>query len=170
MSLTMARRRVVFEVAGIAQPKGSAKAFVPKSWAAAAVAQGKAPRAVVTSDNPRAKEWQALVAAQAQTVANGELFTGPVVLTVTFRLPRPQSLPRAVLHHTKKPDSSKLLRCLEDALTGILLRDDAQIVEHHIAKWYAPVGTTPTARVVLEEAADPDPAQLDVFQERSLFS
>ena len=168
--LTMARRRVAFEVFGIAQAKGNARAFVPKSWATKAAAEGKAPRAVVTLDHAKSKGWEQLVKEQAQTVAAGGVFIGPVVLTVTFRLPRPQSLPKRCLHHTKKPDVDKLVRATNDALTGVLYIDDSQIVDLHARKCYAAIGATPSAHITVEEACDPDPAQLDLVGTPSLFS
>jgi Holliday junction resolvase RusA-like endonuclease len=158
----MTRRRVSFQVFGIAQPKGSTKAFIPKGWT----------RPIITTDNPKSKGWQQLVAEQAQSVARAGLFTGPVVLTVTFRMPRPQSLPRRVLHHTKKPDLDKLVRSTKDALKGILYRDDAQVVDLHARKVYVAIGSAPCAHVSLEDAADPDPLQVDLPVEglTSLFA
>ena len=120
-------RAVAFDVVGIAQPKGSTKAFVPKGWT----------RPVVTSDNPKIKGWQALVAERAQTVAHEGFFTGAVVVLVWFYLPRPASLPKRVVHATKLPDVDKLARGVLDALTGILFRDDAQVVAVHAFKQYA---------------------------------
>jgi len=38
----------------------------------------------------------------------------------------------------KKPDCTKLLRALEDSLTGIIWKDDCQIVEQHVSKVYSP--------------------------------
>lgn len=145
-------RRVTFTVAGIAQPKGSAHAFVPKSWADKAHKIGKAPRAIVTSDNPRAKGWQQLVAEQAQTVA-GDVFLGAVILTVTFALPRPASAPLKIRHHLTNPDLDKLVRCVADALTGILYLDDKQVVEMHARKIFAQSPKGPRADVTLEDAA-----------------
>ncbi len=160
MSLTLARRRVSFSVTGVAQPKGSTRAFIPKGW----------DRAIITSANPKAKGWQQLVTEQAQGVAADGLFLGPVVLTVTFHLPRPRSLPKKQLHHTKKPDLDKLVRNTKDALTGVLYGDDAQVVDLHARKVYAPIASAPCARITVEEACDPDPAQLDLVATGSLFA
>jgi Holliday junction resolvase RusA-like endonuclease len=157
-------RRVTFTVAGVAQPKGSAQAFVPLKWAKAAVAQGRAPRAIVTSDNPRAKSWQQLVAEQAQTVA-GDVFLGAVVLTVTFFLPRPVSLSHKIRHHVTKPDSDKLARNVLDALTGILYLDDKQVVDLHVRKCYACYPTGPRATITLEDAVPPELGDGSLFDE-----
>lgn len=169
-ALTIARRRVSFEVFGVAQPKGNARGFVPQSWATKAAAEGKAPRVVITLDNSKTKGWEQLVAEQAQTVAADGLFLGPVVLTVTFRLPRPASLAKRYLHHTKKPDLDKLLRATNDALTGVLYTDDSQVVDLHARKTYTAIGSAPCARITLEEACDPDPSQLDLIADATLFS
>lgn len=158
----MTRRSVSFQVVGKAEPKGSSKAFVPKSWADRAVAQGCAPRAVVTSDNAKSKGWQQLVTEQAQGVARDGLFVGPVVLIVTFRLPRPKSLPHRVRHHTTKPDLDKLVRSTKDALKGILYSDDSQVVDLHARKVYAAPAAAPCARITLTEAVPPDPVQADL--------
>jgi Holliday junction resolvase RusA-like endonuclease len=166
-----APRRIDFVVLGIAQPKGSARAFVPLKWAKAAVATGRAPRAIVTHDNPQTKGWQQLVAEQAQTVvADGALFLGPVVLTVTFRLPRPASLPQKVRHHTKKPDLDKLVRGIEDGLTGIVYLDDKQVVDLYARKVYVVGTAAPSVRIVVEEAAAPEPEALDLFADSSRFT
>lgn len=69
---------------------------------------------------------------------------GPIALTVSFELPRPQS------HYTKKglrplappycyvkPDASNMLKLVEDACNGLLWRDDAQVVKVECIKVYA---------------------------------
>lgn len=149
------RRTVTFEVVGIPAPKGSTKAFMPKG----------ARFPIVTHDNPRTRWWQHLVSDQAQKVATGDLFVGPVMLWAKFYLPRPISLPRKVAGHTKKPDLSKLVRCIEDALTGILLRDDAQIVEIHTAKYYAAPDKPARAVITVEDFTPRDLAPGELFTE-----
>jgi Holliday junction resolvase RusA-like endonuclease len=151
------RRRLVFEIIGIAQPKGSTRAFVPLAWAKRAVAANRQPRAVITSDNPRTRAWADRVAEAAAAVAGEGLFLGPIALELTFYLPRPQSLPRRVVHHLKKPDLDKLIRATNDALTGVLYRDDAQIVEIRASKLYAAGLAAPHAIITIEETDPPAP-------------
>ena len=62
----------------------------------------------------------------------------PLKLTVTFQFIRPKSVtakkrPRP----SAKPDLSKLVRCVEDSLTGILIRDDSLVVDLVARKVYA---------------------------------
>jgi Holliday junction resolvase RusA-like endonuclease len=168
----MMRRSVSFTVLGAAQTKGSAKAFVPKKWAEAAVREGKAPRAIVTNDNPNAKAWEHRIATEAQHAAgvSAGLFVGPVVLVVTFHLPRPKSLPQRVVHHVTRPDCDKAARCVLDALTGVLYRDDGQVVELHVRKQFAAAAAPPCARITVTEAAAPDPVQTDFIADASLFA
>lgn len=135
-----------FVVWGVAQPKGSAKAFIPKGWN----------RAVVTSDNPKNKGWQQLVAeacGRARDEAGASLLDGPVRLRVAFYLPRPKSLPKRVEHHIKKPDLDKLVRSVKDGLTRVAWQDDAQVVRVEATKEYADVGTSPHAVIAVEPMA-----------------
>jgi Holliday junction resolvase RusA-like endonuclease len=164
------RHRIEFTVLGVAQPQGSARAFVPFKWAAAAVHRKQAPRAIVTHDNPRVKGWRQLVAEQAQIVMGDGEFIGPVVLTVTFRLPRPVSLPKKTKHHTKQPDLDKLVRAIGDGLSGVVFLDDKQVVDLHARKVYVAGARPPSAHVVVETAAPPDPETLDLFADTDVFA
>ena len=126
---------VTFRARGVPQPQGSMRAFVPKGWR----------RAVITSDNPKLGDWRRLVAAAAP----GRVpFDGAVRVTLHFDLPRPRSLPRRVVDHVKRPDLDKMARGCLDALTGVLFRDDSQVVELRATKGYGvEVGVT----VMVEE-------------------
>lgn len=125
---------VRFTVFGQAQPKGSAKAFMPKG----------ARFPVVTSDNPALKGWETTVRHALRSVMAttpretlAALFEGPVRVVLDFHLPRPASLPKRVQQHVKKPDVDKLARGAVDALNTVLIRDDSQVVELRARKVYA---------------------------------
>jgi crossover junction endodeoxyribonuclease RusA len=175
MTLTMTRRSVTFKVIGAAQPKGSTKSFgyIPKNPATGAPIFGRNGKPMIrtatTSANPKVKGWQQLVAEQAQQVAADGLFVGPVAMGVVFHLPRPQSLPKRILHHTKKPDLDKLVRATKDALKGVLYTDDSQVVRLLARKQYAAIAAAPCAVITVTEAALPDPAQME-FTTDDLFS
>jgi crossover junction endodeoxyribonuclease RusA len=134
-------------VYGVARPKGSTRAFRPKG----------SDRIIVTNDNPRTKPWQTLIADTAQEAIrkqlDGRMFDGAVGLEVTFWLPRPKSLPRRVVAHTRKPDLDKLVRAVKDALTGAgVWRDDAQVVSVRAAKGYAVGNECARAVIRVEDA------------------
>ncbi|MCT1450633.1 RusA family crossover junction endodeoxyribonuclease [Corynebacterium sp. p3-SID1194] len=77
----------------------------------------------------------ALVARQAMTAANAKLITGPVQLDIEFAMPRTKAMrtdpPPPMI---QRPDSSKLQRAIEDALTGITYNDDSQITHLTVHK------------------------------------
>lgn len=133
-----------FTVWGAAEPKGSARAFVPKGWT----------RAVVTSANPKLKGWEQTVRerltqvmAETPRAEVEAFFDAPVLVAMEFHLPRPKSLPKRVVMHTKKPDVDKLARGTVDAINGVLIRDDSQVVEVRARKVYAETGAKVVIRI-----------------------
>jgi len=114
--------------------------------------------AMVKQDNSRTMPWRQEVARTARFVAArtpGAWPTdAPVRLEVAFYLARPQGhygakgmRGAARLHPSTKPDIDKLVRSLEDALSGIVYHDDAQVVELQASKLYA-LRTDPPRAVV----------------------
>jgi Holliday junction resolvase RusA-like endonuclease len=113
-----------------------------------------------TEDNPNTRPWRAAVAAQAaETMGETPLLEGALVLEVYFHFPRPKSHYRtgknahllkdaAPMFHAAKPDVDKLVRAIGDALTGIVVRDDAQFSGVVATKRY---GAKACAHVVVRE-------------------
>jgi Holliday junction resolvase RusA-like endonuclease len=135
---------ITFTVYGTAQPKGSARAFIPKGWT----------RPVITSATKGLKGWEQTIRGVAQFKSNGEMFLGPMTLHITFCLPRPKSLKKSV-PHIKRPDLDKLIRGATDALTGIIWKDDAQLVSIIAEKLYAPTAEdAPRAHFVIERVGE----------------
>jgi Holliday junction resolvase RusA-like endonuclease len=127
-----------FFVPGIPQPGGSKRAFVPKGWK----------RAIITDANAKAKPWQQTVKVFARDSYAGVPSRNPLSVEATFMVQRPRGhfgtgrnagklKASAPTHPTGKPDATKLWRSTEDALTGILWADDAQIVRQSIGKAYS---------------------------------
>lgn len=145
-----------FTVFGVAQPKGSTKAFLPKGWT----------RPIVTSDNAKNKSWQELVAFGANAALQDcadfppAPLEGPVHLRVNFYLPRPKSLPKKVTVHLKKPDLDKLVRSVKDALSRVVWRDDSQVIELMATKSYA-VDDVPRVRITVVPIADRLPLETE---------
>lgn len=147
---------ITFFVPGVPRPGGSKRAFyVPKLG-----------RAVLTDASGQAgKDWRGDCKHVAQQHADQSLFGAELRLAVTFVMPRPRShyrangelKPNAPRWHSHKPDTTKLLRSIEDALTGILWRDDAQIVMQSAAKVY---GERPGAHVKVTLARLSDEAEV----------
>jgi crossover junction endodeoxyribonuclease RusA len=117
--------------------KGSMKAFVPKGWK----------RAVVTAANPNTKQWE-------KTIKTSALEHSPVVssgewrVVINFAMKRPQRLPKGRKHHTTKPDLDKLVRCVLDALTGVLWVDDSQVITIRAFKFYAAEEEVPHVDII----------------------
>lgn len=139
-------RSVRFQVFGKAEPKGSARGFV-------LMKAGKKPRAVVTSDNKNLRSWADSVRYAAQDAAAGGIFfDGPVQLQIAFTFSRPKSVSaKKRPFMTTRPDTSKLVRGAEDALNGILWKDDAQVIAIIATKAYVdgPGGAVVTVTEVL---------------------
>lgn len=102
---------------------------------------------IVTDDNKRSKPWMQEVAHTAHSVWPWDPLEGAVDVEFYFCRARPAShyskrdsgmlLPSAPLVWDTRPDGLKLTRCAEDALTGLVWRDDAQVHHHVIAKAWA---------------------------------
>ena len=97
---------------------------------------------VLTSSNKRVKQWEQSIRSAAQEHA-GTLLTGWVDVSICFALPRPKSLAKKVTWHLKRPDIDKLSRAALDALSGVIWRDDSQVVKLHATKYYAEPGEPP---------------------------
>lgn len=119
-------KRVEFEVIGDPRPQGSKRAFVANGRAVVKEASGAAHAT-----------WRNQVATAARDVAGQDDIAAPLdgalILDVTFRFPMPKSRSKAVRAEghcvkTTAPDTSKLVRALEDGLqAGGLIVDDARI-------------------------------------------
>jgi len=100
-------------------------------------------------------DWRTAVALQVRTEMHrvgmvGAVMHQPVVVALSFRLRRPHSLPRKVVHHARKPDLDKLARSTLDALTiSGLLHDDGQVCRLTASKRYAKPGEATGAEVVV---------------------
>lgn len=138
-----------FTVLGRPQPAGSKRGFQ----------HPHAGRIVVVDDAKWSRPWKQEVASTALAYRPAELLAGPLVLELTFYVARPRGhygtgrnaarlRPSAPAFPTTKPDATKLLRAVEDALTGVIWRDDAQVVDQHVYKRY---GTPERVEIMVAE-------------------
>lgn len=128
---------ISFFVQGIAKPAGSKRGFfIPKLK-----------RVVITDACKGSKDWKTDVKHAAQAAYQGALIDKPLHVSFRFQVLRPKGhfrsngdvKPSAPAYPTVKPDVLKLARGVEDALTGIIWKDDSLIVSEHLSKVYAPV-------------------------------
>ncbi len=125
-----------FTVFGTPQTAGSKRAFPIRR-------AGQKLGVRVTDDNPKSRDWKTTVSQVAAEHCRGGLIDGALVVEFVFWLVRPKGhfgkrglLPSAPEFPAVKPDVLKLARAVEDALTGVAWRDDALIVDEHLAKRY----------------------------------
>ncbi len=111
------------------------------------------------------KPWRSDVAAAAAAAMESakELpFTRAVEMTAVFHFPRPKShygtgknsnylKPNAPKYKGSRPDVSKLVRAVEDAITGIVYVDDAQIASLAADKVFAERGGFLGVEITVEE-------------------
>ena len=124
-----------FVVFGRPQPQGSYRAFIYQ--------KGGNARAAITSDNKKMKPYRQQVTDTALSVLerleierprHGEHV--PVSVELNFFFAKPKSTKKSVLFPAVKPDIDKLIRSTFDALTGVLFKDDAQVVTVTARKFY----------------------------------
>lgn len=111
------------------------------------VAKGRARTRVVKTKGGKAfashytpaetRDFERLVKDYArQALGDAQPLACPVDLLVEFRFAIPDSWPKwkrelaadGLVHHTKKPDCSNLVKAIEDACNGVLWKDDGQVV------------------------------------------
>jgi crossover junction endodeoxyribonuclease RusA len=121
---------ITFSVPGTPIPQGSKQAFTngTKTW--------------LVEANKEIYAWREKIAKSA-TIAmelhRQKPLEGAVSLEIDFIMPRPKTVTRA--RHTVKPDLDKLIRAVNDAITGICFVDDSRVVRINAAKNYERFGT-----------------------------
>lgn len=139
---------IVITVFGTPGPQGS-KSF---KGSRATKSGGRAP--ILVESSKKVKPWREAVA-DAATEALYRLrptqrlafpLAGPLQAEMVFTLKPPARIPAerfvdGVPYPAAYPDTSKLVRSTEDALTGAIWRDDAQVVVYtFVAKYYPGYG------------------------------
>lgn len=97
-------------------------------------------------DPGTAEGWKQCVAVAAKSNPPMEPFSGPVILSLRFWMPRPKNHFRsngnlkegAPQWHTGKPDADNFAKAVMDALTVLgTWRDDSQVCDLRVTKNYA---------------------------------
>ncbi len=144
-------------VPGIPQPGGSKRGFPIRR-------KGGGLGVAMSDSNPKVHPWRADVKMYVHAAMLTKSFSklaGAVSLSVAFTLPRPKSHYKtskrtgitllrsdAPTWHTSRPDTTKLLRAVEDALKGVVWDDDCQVALQAASKQY---GETPGALIGVSE-------------------
>lgn len=115
------------------------------------VAQGR-PRAgktrrgkTVLYDPKKSRDFKTYVKLSASQHAPKNPLQGPIHLEVSIFRPIPKSFSKKktakaearLLRPTTKPDSSNYVKLIEDALNGVIWKDDSQIVSLVVHKFYS---------------------------------
>ncbi len=97
---------------------------------------------IIIEANKKTKPWQTLCKMVAAEYApEGGPWVGPVAMCLLFSMPEPKKVPPDRRGYpTTKPDLLKLGRAVEDALSGVIYKDDSQVVSLRLEKKYGPIG------------------------------
>ncbi len=118
----------------------------------AANASGKSFVMNFTPRNAPVNDFKFMVRETARLMRPGEPpLEGPLMVVLTFVLPRPASMiwkkrPMPRVPHDKKPDADNLAKSTLDALC-VLWRDDAQVADLQVKKLIAAGDETPKVTV-----------------------
>jgi len=103
-----------------------------------------------------------LVAMQAH---DGAPLDDPLYSEILFLMPRPAGRPKWIkkgtlwwdawkaghrVPHIGKPDRDNLMKSFQDALNGVLFRDDALLYDGPVKKWVAGIHERPGVHVTIE--------------------
>ncbi|MCV7424379.1 RusA family crossover junction endodeoxyribonuclease [Mycobacterium yunnanensis] len=129
---------VVFFVPGAPAPQGSKR---------------HVGRGILVESSKAVGPWRERVALAAHNAMAGRpLIDGAVTVELNFVLPRPKSTPKTKTPAAvKRPDLDKLERAILDAITGVIITDDSQVVSLCGYKRLAEIGETAGVDIRVEE-------------------
>lgn len=147
-------------VYGTAIPQGSKSAFQ------------RGGRIVVTeTGGAKHKKWRKTVAdagAKWRSDNGGEPFDGPLIVNLSFYLPKPASKPSWKIWCDVKPDLDKLTRSILDSLTGKdnIMSNDSRVVMLNTIKQYA-VTDDPRVEIEVIEISEAKGKPATLFDEET---
>ena len=163
--------KIEFFVPGIARPGGSKTGYVHPNTG----------KFVITPASKKTKPWMDTVAWIAQIVCKRMcLWTEPLLLTLVFYRPRAKDhfgtgrnagklKASAPAYPTIVPDLTKLIRATEDGLTGVVWRDDKQVVAQQTFKLYEDNNHKPGVLIRVERLDAMDYRRLLPVARETLF-
>jgi Holliday junction resolvase RusA-like endonuclease len=107
------------------------------------------------ADNP-VNSYKASLRQEIIKAGLTRVMDGPIYLAATFYLPRPKRLmrkkdPDGPMPHARRPDRDNLEKATMDALSRFVWRDDAQVCDGPIRKFYAEKKGLPRVELVIQE-------------------
>lgn len=125
------------------------------------VAQGR-PRATTVNGNVRmydpanSRDFKKYVRLVASEHRPSTLLYGPLAMKVDIYKPSLKSFSKkksiaaekGELRPVTKPDVDNYVKGIKDALKSVIWKDDSQVVDLHISKWYS---ETPRVEVIIKE-------------------
>lgn len=101
---------------------------------------------IVDQSGHKGKVWRDVCQKTAKLHYQGPLIEEAMDVDMIFFLPRPKNhfnskgglKKSAPWRHIVKPDKTKLGRAVEDAMTGVIWKDDSRIVRGNVGKEYGP--------------------------------
>ena len=115
---------------------------------------------VQTYTPDKTRNYEALIKeAATEAMGSSEPLETPVNLYLYIRAPIPQSSSKKKVADClngfekpiKKPDASNVLKSVEDAMNGVVYKDDTQIVNIHVTKVYS---SLPGVDICVKECLD----------------
>lgn len=88
-------------------------------------------------DPLKSKNWKRTVMIYAKQQYQGDMLLGALLVEMCFFTKRPIGLKKSIVHNIKRPDITNYIKGIEDALNGIIYKDDSQIVTLLAYKQYA---------------------------------
>lgn len=142
--------KLKFSVIGNPKGAGSKRGFLNKKTGG-----------IILVDATDNTDWRNAVTLAAAKAMNGRVPTiNPVIMRVIFKARRPKyhyNSQGAISDRyrnewpTSAPDSTKLIRCLEDAMQRVVYANDSQVVVQSVAKIYT--SAAPGADIEIETIA-----------------
>ena len=113
-------------------------------------------RGIMVESSRDVGAWRERIAIAAHNTMRSTgwgIVSGPVTVTLGFILPRPKNAPKVTPAAMKRPDLDKLVRAVLDAVTGVVIADDSQVVALHATKIVAAVDDSPGVHTRIEETS-----------------
>ena len=109
-------------------------------------------------ETPEQTSYKSLIVLAArQSLKKADfLIQGPIALKIRFFFKRPQARCRksdsaGPIQMFKRPDADNCIKMIGDAGNGVLWKDDAQICNIQVDKFYHEIGGKPRTEIEIEE-------------------